>query len=155
MQQLIQDFASYPYLPRLRDSSVLTEVISRGIGNLAWRSDKFAYAVAYDVKAGRCRGLTASAAITVRTDDSGLVVHPEAAARQLDAEQAKKVDPGPHLGPMPLPPDSESGPGPNHAARNASRQPSNSTPSASAMKYSKSTKRLFSTSLASLEAEYV
>ena len=53
VQQLVQDFASYPYLPRLRDPSVLSEAMSRGLGSLAWRTDSFAYAEAHDPDAGR------------------------------------------------------------------------------------------------------
>lgn len=89
VQQLIQDFASYPYLPRLREPSVLTEAISNGLGNLAWRTETFAYAERYDAEVDRYAGLMSACAKTIRADDPGLVVKGEAAERQFDKDRAE------------------------------------------------------------------
>lgn len=95
IQQLIQDFACYPYLPRLRDPSVLTEAINRGLGSLAWRTETFAYAERHDPDADRYIGLTTASAISIRPDDSGLVVMGEAAGAQIEREHTPPPPPPP------------------------------------------------------------
>lgn len=89
VQQLIQDFASYPYLPRLRDPVVLTEAISNGLGNLAWRTETFAYAERYDSASERYSGLMSACATTIRPDDPGLLVTGAAAERQFDLDRER------------------------------------------------------------------
>lgn len=93
VQQLIQDFASYPYLPRLRDPTVLTQAIITGLGNMAWRTETFAYAERYDDDTGRYSGLMSACVALIRPDDPGLVVKGEAAERQFDADRAQVVAP--------------------------------------------------------------
>lgn len=87
IQQLTEDFARYLYLPRLKDTSVLTEAVRGGLGLLTWAQDSFAYAESYDETAGRYRGLQAGRQVWI-TDDSpiGLLVKPEPAQRQITAE---------------------------------------------------------------------
>jgi hypothetical protein len=87
IMQLTEDFARYLYLPRLRDTTVLTEAVRGGLGLLTWAQDSFAYAESFDEAAGRYRGLQAGRQVWI-TDDSpiGLLVKPEAAQRQLAAE---------------------------------------------------------------------
>lgn len=94
VRQLAEDFARYIYLPRLRDSSVLTEAIADGLKLLTWEADTFAYADAHDESAsaadggsGRYVGLRGGQIVTfVDVDGPGLLVRPEVARRQLDAE---------------------------------------------------------------------
>lgn len=87
IQQLAEDFARYLYLPRLRDSGVLTDAIRSGLGLLTWEQDSFAYADSYDEETSRYRGLQMGKQIWV-TDDSpaGLLVKPGIAKSQLAAE---------------------------------------------------------------------
>ena len=87
IQQLSEDFARYLYLPRLKDTGVLTEAVRSGLGLLTWAQDSFAYAEGFDETAGRYRGLQAGRQVWI-TDDSpiGLLVKPEPAQRQLAAE---------------------------------------------------------------------
>ncbi len=90
-RQLWDYFAQYLYLPRLRDSQVLLEAIRDGVGSLAWQSDTFAYAAAWDAKEGRYQDLRhGSADFSVVLDSSSVVVKAEVAAKQLAAEQAAR-----------------------------------------------------------------
>jgi hypothetical protein len=88
VRQLMDDYASYPYLQRLRDASTLASAISDGIASTTWIQDGFAYADAWDEATQRFRGLRAAQNVAIREDDSGLLVRPEVALRQLEAEQA-------------------------------------------------------------------
>jgi predicted AAA+ superfamily ATPase len=98
VRQLVDDFARYLYLPRLTNSEVLTCAIHDGAGFLTWSSDTFAYAESYDESAKRYRGLRAGQTVTITTDSTGLLVKPDVARRQMEAE-TKAVPPGP--GPIP------------------------------------------------------
>ena len=53
-----------------------------------WEQDTFAYAESYDEESGRYRGLRAGQAVSINEGDSGLIVRPEVARRQIDAEAA-------------------------------------------------------------------
>ena len=88
-------YSQYPYMPRLRDRRVLNE----GIVDMPmiWQTDAFALATGYDDAAERYIGLwtpedkgTAPAAT-----DSLLLVRPDIAAKQRDAEVPLPVDPDP------------------------------------------------------------
>src|SRR5690606_14574022 len=57
IRQLLEDFARYPYLPRLKTSHVLIDAIASGLGLLTWQRETFAYAESYDEDTGRYRGL--------------------------------------------------------------------------------------------------
>jgi predicted AAA+ superfamily ATPase len=88
---LLEDFARYLYLPRLAESSVLVQAIRRGFELLTWRQDSFAYAESYDEAAGRYRGLRAgNAMLIVDREPPGLLVKPDVAEKQLDAEEAER-----------------------------------------------------------------
>ncbi|MBL8374438.1 MAG: AAA+ family ATPase, partial [Candidatus Accumulibacter sp.] len=92
VKQLIEDFARYIYLPRLRDSSVLLNAISDGVNLLTWRQDGFAFADCFDEAMGRYQGLRAGQMVTLADAHvPGLVVKPEVAVRQLDAERPAPV----------------------------------------------------------------
>ena len=87
IKQLVEHFASYLYLPRLKDSSVLLGAIRDGVSLLTWEQDTFAFADAFDEAAGRYRGLRGGQAIALAdTSAPGLLVKPVVARRQLDAE---------------------------------------------------------------------
>ncbi|MFZ5814452.1 MAG: Swt1 family HEPN domain-containing protein [Bacillota bacterium] len=93
VRQLVEDFARYLYLPRLRDTSVLLAAVREGVSLLTWELDGFAYADSYDEATGRYRGLRASQLLSIGdTDAPGLVVKPDRARRQQEAEQARARD---------------------------------------------------------------
>ncbi|MBI2505469.1 MAG: AAA+ family ATPase, partial [Candidatus Latescibacteria bacterium] len=86
VRQLVEDFARYLYLPRLRDASVLLGTVREGLGLLTWEQDAFAYADSYDEGGGRYRGLRFGQHVAVTEDDSGLLVQPAVARQQQAAE---------------------------------------------------------------------
>lgn len=89
VRQLVEDFARYVYLPRLKGPEVLVEAVRSGVSLLTWAQDSFAYAEGYDETAGRYRGLKAGQQIALPVDNpTGLVVKPDVAQRQLEAERA-------------------------------------------------------------------
>jgi len=88
-KQLLEDFAKYPYLPRLSEPSVLMNAISDGLGLLTWQQDSFAYADSFDDIAGRYRGLRGGERILLPDPSGpGLLVKPEIAMLQIQAERA-------------------------------------------------------------------
>ncbi len=90
IRQLIEDFARYVYLPRLKDPSVLVRAIRDGIALLTWEQDTFAYAESFDEQAKRYRGLgVAQDIVLTESAPVGLLVKPEVARRQLDVEAAE------------------------------------------------------------------
>ncbi|MBP6422202.1 MAG: DUF499 domain-containing protein [Propionivibrio sp.] len=112
VRQLVEDFASYLYLPRLKDSSVLLNAIRDGLALLAWWQDSFAFADSFDESTGRYLGLRAGKLMSFADSHApGLLVKPDVAKRQMDVEQS--TGPGgniplgggvsPHPGPGPTP----------------------------------------------------
>jgi hypothetical protein len=100
VRQLVDDFARYLYLPRLAGPEVLLQAIRDGVALLTWKTDTFAFAESYDETAGRYRGLRAGQSVTVTADGAGLLVKPDVAARQLEAEVTPpQTPPGPGLAP--------------------------------------------------------
>ena len=86
--QLVDDFARYLYLPRLKNPSVLVGAVRDGLACLSWGRDSFAYADSYDDVAGRYRGLRAAEHVSIpETDPPGLLVKPDVACGQLEAER--------------------------------------------------------------------
>jgi predicted AAA+ superfamily ATPase len=89
IRQLLEDFARYLYLPRLKNSTVLLGAVRDGLALLTWERDSFAYADSYDEAAGRYRALRGGQHVVLPdTEPPGLLVKPEVARRQMDAETA-------------------------------------------------------------------
>ena len=89
IKQIVEDFARYLYLPRLRDSTVLLNAISDGVGLLTWELDAYALADSFDDEAKRYRGLRGGPVVSLPDIDApGLLVKPDIARQQLDAESA-------------------------------------------------------------------
>lgn len=92
VKQLSEDFAQYLYLPRLRDSDVLIEAVQEGPSLTTWSTETFAYAEGWDEARGRYRGLQGGQRVRVILDADSVVVKPEAAIRQLDAERSQRPE---------------------------------------------------------------
>ena len=90
IRQLIEDFATYLYLPRLRDADVLIGAIENGLSLTSWDVEAFAYAQGWDQKRQRYEGLVAGQHVTVIADDRSLLVIPEAAATQMEEERNER-----------------------------------------------------------------
>jgi predicted AAA+ superfamily ATPase len=102
IQQLVDDFARYPYLPRLTEPSVLLNVVRDGVALITWEQDAFAYADSYDESADRYRGLRVGQGVAITDPRTpALVVKPDVARRQIDAEVPASATPGaPGSGPV-------------------------------------------------------
>ena len=88
VRQLVEDFASYAYLPRLKDATVLLGAIRAGVALLTWEQDSFAFADSLDEGAGRYRGLQSGQQVTLADAGApGLLVKPAVARKQLEAER--------------------------------------------------------------------
>lgn len=85
---LFEDFGRYHYLPRLREPAVLLDAIRSGLSLITWEQDSFAYAESYDDSAGRYRGLRSQGVSIPDGNAPGLLVKPDVARRQMDAEAA-------------------------------------------------------------------
>src|SRR5205807_9476139 len=83
-------YAQYLYLQRVRDASVVLEAIRDGVARLTWETETFAYADGWDETNGRYLGLRTSATGNVTAEGGTLVVKPETARRQRDAEEAAR-----------------------------------------------------------------
>ena len=86
---LVDYFAKYLYLPRLKVPGLLLNAIQDGLKLLTWNQDSFAYADSYDESAKRYRGLVCGRLHSLGTDISdGLVVRSDVALSQLKSESA-------------------------------------------------------------------
>jgi hypothetical protein len=95
VKQLVEDFARYLYLPRLKSPAVLVGAIRDGLGLLTWQADSFAYADSCDEAAARYVGLRGGQLVTLSADGgAGLLVKPDVAARQIKAETAAQTSQG-------------------------------------------------------------
>ena len=90
IRQLVEDFARYPYLPRLQGPTVLLRAAADGVGLLTWANETFGYADSFDEQTRRYRGLRGGQVIELGDGDSaGLLVKPDVARPQIDAERAE------------------------------------------------------------------
>lgn len=88
VKQVVEDYARYPYLPRLADPQILTKSIQDGLSLITWESDAFAFADSYDEDTGRYRGLRIGGAqFSLTSDFAGLLVKPDVALRQIEQEK--------------------------------------------------------------------
>jgi hypothetical protein len=91
IKQLVDDFGRYLYLPRLAGPHVLTESIREGLRLFTWQQDSFAFADTFDEMTQRYRGLRAAEHVSISDSDrQGLLVKPDVARKQIDAETAPK-----------------------------------------------------------------
>ena len=103
VKQVVEDFARYPYLPRLKDMSVLIEAIRLGVERITW-DENFAYASAYNEETNRYLGLVAGEMGTILVDSKSVLIKPDVAKKQLETT----TPPGP---PPPPPPPGGGGDG--------------------------------------------
>ena len=109
VRQLVDDFARYIYLPRLQQPSVLLGAIQDGVSLLTWSLDSFAFGDEYDEERERYPGLRAGQGLFINENSAGLLVKPEVAQRQMDAETVEEAsDTGQGVG---AGPDGETEPG--------------------------------------------
>lgn len=85
ISQLVDDFASYTYLPRVVSPDVIYKSIESGIRLLTWKDETFAFAEGFDETSGRYMGLFAGGTIEILPGNSGLVVKANIAQNQFDS----------------------------------------------------------------------
>lgn len=90
VKRLWEYFATYLYLPRLKDSEVLIQAIQEGVQQTTW-PEHFGYAEGYNEDKKRYMGLKAGQLTSVVLDAHSLVVKPEAAKRQLEQEKEEPI----------------------------------------------------------------
>jgi predicted AAA+ superfamily ATPase len=99
VKQLVEDFARYLYLPRLKDPAVLLHAISDGVNLMVWQ-DAFGLADRYDETAARYLGLRGGTLVHLADAHSpALVVKPDVALKQMDAERNVSEPTGTGAGP--------------------------------------------------------
>ena len=92
-KQLVEYFARYVYLPRLRDPAVLLNSISDGVAMLTWEHDTFAFADSFDEASGRFIGLRGGCPVNIHDADSpGIIVKSDIAKIQLAKDLPKFED---------------------------------------------------------------
>jgi hypothetical protein len=95
VKQLVDDFAKYLYLPRVKNAQVILDAIQDGVARLTWKQDTFAYADSYDSAAGRYRGLEAGRRPNVQLNSESVVVKPDVASGQIEKEAASQAPASP------------------------------------------------------------
>lgn len=92
-KQLVEDFAKYVYLPRLRDPSVLLNSIFEGVANLVWEHETFAFADSFDEASSRYIGLRGGCHVNIHDAHSpGMLVKSDIAKIQLAKDLPKSED---------------------------------------------------------------
>lgn len=88
IRELQDYYAQYLYLERLRDPRVLLDCIIRGVSQLTWRDDTFAYAQRWDPEKDRYQGLAVAINdVSPLADGNDVLVKGDVAAKQLDRER--------------------------------------------------------------------
>lgn len=95
VRQLCDDFAMYPYLERVLGPEVVVRAVTEGVRSLTWGQDGFALADGHDEGTGCYASLRGGELITVTSDSRALVVKPEVARRQQEADAAAVTVRGP------------------------------------------------------------
>lgn len=95
VSQVWDDFAKYPYLPRLKDVNVLLRAVADGPMTVDVARDGFGYADSYDEKEQRYRGLVIGAGVkNAVSDGRSVLVRPEVAAAQEVEQTGGGAKPG-------------------------------------------------------------
>lgn len=87
IETVLDYFARYLYLPRLKMPGLLLNAVQEGLKLLTWTQDSFAYADSFDEGTGRYRGLVCGRVVSLGGDiPDGLLVRSDIALAQLTAE---------------------------------------------------------------------
>jgi hypothetical protein len=90
VKQLVEDFAQYLYLPRLREPEVLLKAVRDGVARLTWQTETFAYADRWDQAKKRYVGLQAGREIRALMDGQSVLVKSDTAAAQIETDRAAR-----------------------------------------------------------------
>lgn len=87
--RLLDMFAQYPYMRRLKNEAALRDGIQGGLGRITWDTETFAYAESFDDARMRFVGLVAGPDAALVTIDmaNGLLVQADVASAQMAAQR--------------------------------------------------------------------
>ena len=88
-KELVENFARYIYLPRLKHKDVLIEAMRDGVQLAFWHKDTFAYASRWNEERQRYVNLQAGRAVNMIVDGQSLLVKSEVAEAQMIVEAAE------------------------------------------------------------------
>ena len=88
VKQLVDDFAKYLYLPRVKNAQVILDAIQDAVSLFTWDKDTFAYADYFDATADRYRGLQVACRPTIQLNANSVLVKPDVAAAQIERDSA-------------------------------------------------------------------
>ncbi len=94
VRQLIEDFATYLYLPRLKNEEVLYSAIRNGVNILTWQTETFAYSAGWDDEKKRYQSINPSTQSYNFDSGKSLIVKPDIAAAQIEQERTKSEGAG-------------------------------------------------------------
>ena len=94
-------YCRYLHMHRLAGFGVLATAISNGVASISWQSETFAYAESYDEELDRYLGLQTGQLVEVTRSREAVLVHPDRALAQIEAD-SKRED-------RPVPPDGRDG----------------------------------------------
>jgi len=90
LKKLWEYFATYLYLPRLKDSQVLIQAVQEGVQSTTW-GDHFAYAEGWDEGKKRYLGLKAGQLTSIILDSQSIIVKAEPAKKQLEGDRKEPI----------------------------------------------------------------
>jgi len=90
LKRLWEYLTQYLYLPRLQNQEVLLEGIRNGVASTVW-TDHFAYAEGFDEEKEKYLSLKAGTGINPSISPHSLIVKPEIAQKQFEAEKETEV----------------------------------------------------------------
>jgi predicted AAA+ superfamily ATPase len=88
-KELVENFARYIYLPRLKHKDILINAMSDGAQAASWRQDTFAYASGWSEEQQRYLNLQAGHVVHIVIDGQSLLVKSDIAEAQMLAEAAE------------------------------------------------------------------
>jgi len=88
LKRLWEYLTQYLYLPRLKGQNALLEAVRDGVASTIW-ADNFAYAEAFDEEKGKYLSLKAETGINPSISVQSLLVKPDIAQQQFNAEAAQ------------------------------------------------------------------
>jgi len=89
LKLLWEYLTKYLYLPRLKNQEVLLKSVRDGVTSMVW-TDNFAYGSGFDEAKGKYLGLQAGTGINPSISPQSLLVKPDVAQRQFDAEKREQ-----------------------------------------------------------------
>ncbi len=91
IQELWSYYCRFLYMPRLAGFGVLSSAIFNGVAGISWQTETFAYAESYDERSDRYLGLQAGQLVDVSRSQEAVLVHPDRAWEQIEADAKTKT----------------------------------------------------------------